>query len=47
MISKLTSTSKILSVEIHKHKASFSAVHLTTVKMENFSFYNVDTIATF
>lgn len=44
MIFKLTSTSKILSVEIHKHKASFSAVHLTTDKMEeNFSFYNVQT----
>lgn len=44
MIFKLMSTSKILGVEIHKHKASFSAVHLTTDKMEeNFSFYNVQT----
>ena len=34
MISKLASTSKILSVEVHEHKASTSAFHLTTDKME-------------
>lgn len=48
MISKLTFTSKILSVEVHEHKASFSAFHLTTDKMkENFPSYSVRIIATF
>lgn len=34
MISKLISTCKILSGEVHEHKASFSAFHLTTDKTE-------------
>lgn len=37
MVSELTSTSKILTIEEHTHEATVSAFHLTADEVENVS----------